>query len=132
MKQDWHEAIGEMIRLEVNEAIDHWRKAAYLHITDFDEGEPIMVELRVPDYDDGFIDPDVVKPRVSLADLLRDMIHVTGAFWHDSERTDEAYLKATIPTHHVSEQRKLKFYQDLLTLVLAYDKERLSDADSEG
>jgi hypothetical protein len=126
---DWREDLEEKIRLEVNEAVQAWRKDAYLNITDFDEGQPLMVEMRIPDYDDGFLDPDVVKPRSSLADLLRDYIHTTGTFWHDSDRSDEAYLSATIPTHHPTEQRKLKLGQDLLRLVLAYDAERANDEE---
>jgi hypothetical protein len=124
LKEGWQETIEEMIRLEVNEAIDSWRKDAYLTFSDFDGTEPLMIEMRIPEFDDGFIE-DVIKPRRALVYLIREEIQLIGL--SDSRATDEALLAHTEPHLHPTEQRKLKFFQDMLRLVLAFDAARAEE-----
>jgi hypothetical protein len=127
---DWRETIEEQIRLEINEAIQEWRGAAYLTLNDFTESEPLTVEMRIPEYDDGFID-DVVRPRRTLADLLREYVRLTGQFL-SHETADEELLSNVPSGYHPHERRKLKFGQDLLRLVLEFDEERKQwESDTE-
>lgn len=117
---DWRNDLEEKIRLEVVENVQHWRESAYLLITDYNDAQAPEIEFRIPDYDDGFCDDDMIRPRATLADLLRDWIRVTGP-WLDGPQDDAVLLAGTIESHHVDEQLKLKLAQDLLRLVLAYE-----------
>ena len=88
---DWRNDLEEKIRLEVVENVQHWAASAYLLITDYNDAQAPEIEFRIPDYDDGFCDDDMIRPRATLADLLRDWIRVTGP-WIDGPQDDAVLL----------------------------------------
>jgi hypothetical protein len=122
-EKTWSQLIEERIQADIHEAVDAWKKGASIELgTSYEDGNEgrLIVELDLGDCGDEF--PLDERVRANLADLLRVMIRLTAMHWiGDGGPPDADLLAATIPSHHVTEQRKLKMAQDLLRIVLEYE-----------
>jgi hypothetical protein len=101
--------------------VDDWKKGARLWLdTDWENKGRLIVELDLGDCGDEFALDE--RLQANLADLLRLMIRLTAHRWiGDDVSPDADLLAATVPSHHITEQRKLKVAQDLLRIVLEYE-----------